>query len=113
MAQFRTGILPLHIETGKFRDKRIYERVCLFCNSGEVENELHFRCVCTTYSNNRQKMYSIVNNDNLLKMSNDEKFLWLGMSLYMLLMLSISLSRCVSGCCNLFRRVMFQTDQSC
>ncbi len=45
MAQFRIGILQLHIETGRFRDKRINERVCLLCNSGEVENELHFLCL--------------------------------------------------------------------
>ncbi len=30
MPQFRIGILPLHIETGRFRDKRIIERVCLW-----------------------------------------------------------------------------------
>ncbi len=77
MAQFRMGILSLHIETGRFRDKRIDERVCLFFNSGEVENELHFLCVCTTYSNYRQHLYSVINNDNLLNMSNDEKFVFL------------------------------------
>ncbi len=77
IAQFRIGILPLHIETGKFRVKRINERVCLLCNSGEVENELHFLCVYTTYSNYRQNLYSIVNNDNFLNMSNDEKFVFL------------------------------------
>ncbi len=45
MAQFRIGILPLHIETGRFRDNKINERVCLLCNSGVVENELYFLCV--------------------------------------------------------------------
>ncbi len=49
----------------------------LLCNSGEVLNELHFLCVCTTYSNYRQNLYSIVNNDNILNMSNDEKFVFL------------------------------------
>ncbi len=39
------GILPLHIETGRFRDKKINERECLLCNSGEAENEQHFRCL--------------------------------------------------------------------
>ncbi len=77
MAQFRIGILPLHIETGRLRDKRINERVCLLCTSGEVENELHFLCVCTTYSNYKPNLYSIVNNDNFLNMSNDEKFVFL------------------------------------
>ncbi len=76
-AQFRIGILLLHIETRRFRDKRINERVCLFCNSGDVENELHFLCVCTTYSNYMPPLYSIVNNDNFLNMSNDEKFVLL------------------------------------
>ncbi len=77
MPQFRIGFLPLHIETGRFRDKRIDERVCLLCNSGEVDNELLYLCVCNTYSNYRQKFYSIVNNDNFLNMSNDEKFVFL------------------------------------
>ncbi len=77
MAQFRICILPLHIETGRFRDKRINERVCLLCNSGEVENELHFLCICTTYSNSRQNLYSIVYNDNFLNMSNNEKLVFL------------------------------------
>ncbi len=67
MVQFRIGILPLYIETGRFRDKRIDKRVCL----------LHFLCVCTTYSNYRQNLYSIANNDNFLSMSNDEKFVFL------------------------------------
>ncbi len=45
LCQFGIVILPLHIETGRFRDERIDERVCLLCNSGEVENEIHFLCV--------------------------------------------------------------------
>ncbi len=77
IAQFRIVILPLHIETGRFRDNRINERVCLLCNSGEVENELLFLCVCTTYSNYRQNLCSIVNNDNFLNTFNDEKFVFL------------------------------------
>ncbi len=76
IAQFRIGILSLHIETGRFRDKRINERVCLLCNSDAVKNELHFLCVCTTYSNYRQNLYSIVNNDTFLNMFNDEKFVF-------------------------------------
>ncbi len=76
MAQFRIGILPLHIETGRFKDKRTDERICLLCNSGVVENELHFLCVCTTYFNYRQNLNSIVNN-NFLNMSNDETFVFL------------------------------------
>ncbi len=50
MAQFKICILSLDIETGRFRDKRLNERVCLLCNYGEVENELHFVCVLTKCS---------------------------------------------------------------
>ncbi len=45
MATFRIGILPLHIETGRFRDYKTDDRACFICNSGEVENEVHFMCV--------------------------------------------------------------------
>ncbi len=38
--------------------------------------ELHFLCVCTTYYNYRQNLYSIVNNDKFLNMSNDEKLIF-------------------------------------
>ncbi len=62
---------------GRFWDKRINERVCLICNSGEVENELNVLYVCTTYSNYRENMYSTVNNDNFLNMSNDKKLVFL------------------------------------
>ncbi len=72
MAQFRIGILPLHIKTEIYSDKRIDERVCLICNFDEVEIELHFLCVCITYSN-YSNLSSIVNNDNFLNMSNNEK----------------------------------------
>ncbi len=69
--------LPLHIETGRFRDKTTNEMVYLICNSGEAENELHFLCVCAIYYNYRENNYSIVNNDNILNVSNDEKFVFL------------------------------------
>ncbi len=60
MAQLIIGklfdILPLHIGTASFRNKRTDERVCLICNSGEVENELHLLYL--------YYLYSIHNNDN-------------------------------------------------
>ena len=30
-AQFRSGILPLHIETGRFRNTHIENRICTLC----------------------------------------------------------------------------------
>ncbi len=42
LAQFRSGILPLQIEVGRWANKNVEERLCLVCNEGLVEDELHF-----------------------------------------------------------------------
>ena len=53
LAQLRSGILPLRIETGRFhnikdnvtgqtRKLKVEERICLFCNLQEIEDEIHF-----------------------------------------------------------------------
>ncbi len=42
LAQIRFGILPLHIETGRFRGTALEERTCQICNSQSIEDEFHF-----------------------------------------------------------------------
>ncbi len=42
ISQFRIGILPLHIETEKFRHVKTDERKCHVCNNDDLVNELHF-----------------------------------------------------------------------
>ena len=60
LAQIRSGILPLRIETGRYqnikdnttkkmRKMKVEERICLICNSGAVENEIHFIFECEPY----------------------------------------------------------------
>ena len=50
MAQFRCGILPLRLETGRFVGEPEYQQICKMCDSGEVENELHFLLECQFYN---------------------------------------------------------------
>ena len=59
MAKLRLGVLSLHIETGRFLRPRLpaEERLCLVCNSGEVENEAHLLLHCTAYNLQRQLLY--------------------------------------------------------
>ena len=57
-AQFRSGILPLEIEVGRFRDLPLNERICKVCNSGAIEDEIHFLCECPIYSDERSIMFS-------------------------------------------------------
>ena len=69
-AQFRIGILPLHIETGRFvnivdsqtgryRKTNVEERLCKLCNSQEVEDEKHFIFECNLYRDERHKLHEL------------------------------------------------------
>ena len=64
MSQFRTGILPLEIETERYvpnlyktlknnRKRTANERLCKLCRLNVIENEYHFLCNCPVY-NSRQ-----------------------------------------------------------
>ena len=53
LAQFRCGILPLAIETGRFQNIPIEYRLCLFCHDNVLEDENHFLLTCTAYSDLR------------------------------------------------------------
>ena len=56
-AQLRLGILPLEIETGRFRNIPSESRMCHFCKN-EIGDELHFVCVCPVYSNHRKALFN-------------------------------------------------------
>ena len=49
MAQFRFGILPLNIGTGRFRNQALDERLCTLCEFNEIEDESHFLFQCSLY----------------------------------------------------------------
>ena len=55
LGQLRCGILPLHVETGRFRGLALDERRCPFCPE-EVEDECHFLFVCPKYELKRQDL---------------------------------------------------------
>ena len=52
MAQFRSEILPLEIETGRYRNVQADERDCLNCRT-LVETELQISLVCPLYDEAR------------------------------------------------------------
>ncbi len=41
LAQYQCEMLPLEIETSRWQNKPVEERICIVCESGEVENEFH------------------------------------------------------------------------
>ena len=56
----RCGTNRLRIETGRWKREKEEERICKFCDSGEVENEIHFVVTCENYGDLRHKFYSDV-----------------------------------------------------
>ena len=50
IAQMRSSTLPLKIETGRFHNVKVYERLCEGCNLNLVESESHYiMFVCPCY----------------------------------------------------------------
>ena len=62
LAQFRVGILPLMIETGRYQNIELENRICSLCDLGEIENEIHFLCECPLYVTQRQELYDLARN---------------------------------------------------
>ena len=66
MSQFKTGIIPLEIETGRYvvpifdktlkknRKRTTNERICKLCRLNAIENEYPFLCVCPVYNSRRK-----------------------------------------------------------
>ena len=53
MAKLRCGVLPIKIETGRFVNLALEDRICEVCNLNEIEDELHFICKCELYNETR------------------------------------------------------------
>ena len=96
-AQLRFGILPLRIETGRFRNTKDTqtgqmrklkpeERLCEICNSNEIEDEIHFVCRCTQYLKQRNILYNVVQQKlpDFALFNDEQKFKHLMLNEYML-----------------------------
>lgn len=54
MVMIRGGTNDLRIETGRYEKLEKEERICIFCDSGEVEDESHFLCRCAAWKEERE-----------------------------------------------------------
>lgn len=56
-SRMRLSVHPLRIQTGRFARNRIPrdERHCLCCHSLDIEDEYHFICICSCFSDIRKK----------------------------------------------------------
>ena len=79
LAQFRCGILPLQIEIGRYRDVPLCDRLCEVCDGNSVEDEIHFLCECSYYSEFRSSLFNqaLVSDLSFLDKDSFEQFVFL------------------------------------
>ena len=82
LAQLRCGILQLRIETGRYTGEPADSRLCIFCDSSEIENECHFVTSCSLYNTLRYTLRSnifgeVLNSDPVIQLSPNEKLTYL------------------------------------
>ena len=63
LAKLRCGILPLCIETGRWKNIPRNERLCKLCNN-TIENEIHFVFFCDKLKNIRDPFFTTLCNQN-------------------------------------------------
>lgn len=75
MAQFRCGILPLKIETGRYYNIPADLRLCEICSENCIEDEIHFLFFCKTYKDIRDRLFLNVNSliPNFLSLGTEGK----------------------------------------
>ena len=69
----------LQIESGRYQGTPSHLRLCQRCNSGEVEDEIHFLLCCTNHNDDRQLLYDTISQScaNFRNLNIMEKFIWL------------------------------------
>lgn len=54
-AKFRCGVAPIKIETGRYENLAVEERICPFCNN--IEDEMHVILDCSVYDDLRVTLF--------------------------------------------------------
>lgn len=77
-AKFRCGVAPLRIETGRYENVSVNERVCSVCTN-EVEDEAHVILRCPLYNNFRDELFNVAVTfkDNFLSLTDSQKLVFL------------------------------------
>ena len=79
VGSLRAGCLPLAVETGRYRSPKVplVDRVCTLCDTGCVEDEIHFITTCRALHNERYNLFCRLARvySKLLLLNNYEKTL--------------------------------------
>ena len=78
ISRFRTSSHNLRIETGRHETPKtpLQERLCLKCNNGEIEDEIHFLIKCSNNTIHRTKLFNkaSINIPNFNELDTTDKF---------------------------------------
>ena len=74
LAQFRYGVAPIRVETGRYEGLPVHERTCFTCDT-LVENELHVLVECPLYCDIREELITEACkiNESFLTLSGNDK----------------------------------------
>ena len=77
LCRFRVSAHSLRIESDRYLHNTRAERICLYCNTNNVENEFHFCLICPFYTNFRVKyipkyFYTPPSTDKFVKLLQSE-----------------------------------------
>ena len=79
LTRLRISAHRLAIEQGRYYNIEENKRICTLCETGEVENEIHFLLQCKVYEEKRTPFLYFIKNTckNIELLSISEKFIWL------------------------------------
>ena len=79
LAKLRLGVLPLEIEKGRQYNLNRSERICKFCQTNSVENEIHFLLECPVFESPRSTYINLIShiNPNFYLYSSEQKLNYL------------------------------------
>ena len=62
LAQYRSGILPIELETGRWINKPVENRLCKLCHTDRIEDEHHITFDCSLYNDLRLDFMTSIQN---------------------------------------------------
>ena len=79
LTKFRSGSLPLLIETGRYAKVPLQNRICQLRNSNQIEDEMHFLLNCDFYGDFQCPLLDKANrcNTDFAHSNNTDKFIFL------------------------------------
>ena len=57
MSKLRSGSLPLMVETGRYNNIPLGDRICTLCSHNKIEDEIHFVVECEFYNDIRYDLF--------------------------------------------------------